>query len=106
MRRWGEHRAIWNYHLTKRMFDPLQRDVDVDVAVVGAGITGLTAALMLTKAGKKVALVTDGEIGAGTTGYSTGHLTEILDEDFGTLVSDFGKEKIRRVISSVREAIN
>jgi glycine/D-amino acid oxidase-like deaminating enzyme/nitrite reductase/ring-hydroxylating ferredoxin subunit len=42
-----------------------------DVVVVGAGITGLTTALLLARAGKSVLVVEAREIGAGTTGGST-----------------------------------
>ena len=38
-------------------FAKIDRDVEVDVVVVGGGITGLTTAYMLTSAGKSVALI-------------------------------------------------
>ncbi|MFN8225690.1 MAG: FAD-dependent oxidoreductase [Mycobacterium sp.] len=47
----------------------------VDVAVVGAGITGLTAAVLLARAGKSVTVVEARNAGAGATGNTTGKLS-------------------------------
>ena len=38
-------------------FPSLETDIDVDVAVVGGGLTGITAAYLLKKAGARVALL-------------------------------------------------
>ena len=42
-----------------------------DVVVIGAGITGLTTALVLARAGRAVAVLEAEHVGAGTTGRST-----------------------------------
>ena len=46
-------------------------DGDFDVIVVGAGITGLTTAVLLARAGRSVAVIEARHVGAGTTGRST-----------------------------------
>lgn len=46
-----------------------------DVVVVGAGITGLTTALLLSRAGKHVVVLEARSVGAGTTGHTTGKLS-------------------------------
>ena len=50
----------------------LDGDVDVEVAVVGAGYTGCSAALHLAAAGKSVALLDAGQPGWGASGRSAG----------------------------------
>ena len=51
--------------------EPGEIDGSWDVVVVGAGITGLTTALLLARAGRTVAVLEAAYVGAGTTGRST-----------------------------------
>ncbi|MCG6156462.1 FAD-dependent oxidoreductase [Rubinisphaera margarita] len=59
--------------LTQR-FDRLADDLYTEVAIVGAGITGLSTAIELLDRGFQVSVFEASLIGAGTTGASTGHL--------------------------------
>lgn len=52
-------------------FPRLERDLSIDVAVVGAGITGVTTAYLLARAGLKVALLERDRWGRGDTGHTT-----------------------------------
>lgn len=51
---------------------PLHEDIQVDVAVVGAGFTGLSAALHLSEGGARVAVLEAEEIGFGGSGRNVG----------------------------------
>lgn len=75
------------------------------VAVIGAGITGLTAALQLARAGKSVAVLELSTIGAGSTGDSTGDLTACLDSSYEALISHFDEEGARIAAQSSMAAI-
>src|SRR5215470_14550843 len=85
---------------------PLARDLEVDAAIVGAGITGLTLATLLLEAGLRVALLERRRVAGGTTTRSTAHLTAALDTDYCTLEERFGESALRTVADSVREAID
>src|SRR5688500_5177730 len=63
----------------------LDRDLKVDVAVVGGGITGITAALLLRRGGASVAVLERGAVGAGATGFTTAK-TSALQETVLTQV--------------------
>ncbi|MEU0331970.1 FAD-dependent oxidoreductase [Streptomyces sp. NPDC006193] len=54
---------------------PLTGDLKVDVAVVGAGIAGLSTAHELARAGRRVAVLEAGRAAAGVTGHTTAKLT-------------------------------
>ena len=51
---------------------PLRGDVTADVAIVGAGFTGLSAALHLAEGGAKVVVLEAAEIGFGGSGRNVG----------------------------------
>src|SRR3954447_14231817 len=52
-------------------YPKLTKDLEVDVAVIGAGMVGVTAALMLKEGGAKVALIDGGRVGGGVTANTT-----------------------------------
>lgn len=87
-------------------FPELTQDIEVDVAIVGGGITGITAALHLINAGKKVAVLDANEIGGVTTGFSTGNLYVAIQPYFQNLVSKFDLETAKQVAHSRQFAID
>ena len=84
----------------------LEHDIEVDVVVVGGGITGITTALLLARAGKTVAVLDAHRLGVGVTGNTTAHLTEALDTRYVDLVAKFGLEGARLAASGTRAAID
>jgi glycine/D-amino acid oxidase-like deaminating enzyme/nitrite reductase/ring-hydroxylating ferredoxin subunit len=83
----------------------LESDLEVDVVVVGAGITGVTAALRLAELGKRVVVVEARTLGSGTSSGTTAHITEAVDARYTNITSKFGPEGAKLVASSSREAI-
>src|SRR3954468_6253715 len=63
--------SLWLDTAPTPRHQPLKGDVEVDVAVLGGGITGLTTALLLKQAGATVAVVEAERVGAGVTGNNT-----------------------------------
>ena len=86
-------------------FPPLSGGVSVDVAVVGAGITGATAAYLLQREGRTVALLDTNRVGHGATGYTTAKLTVGQSLVYSQLVDSFGADVARRFARSNQEAI-
>ena len=98
------NRSYWLEHATTD-YPPLTRDLDVEVAVIGAGITGLTAAHLLKQAGKTVALVEMNRIGYGATGYTTAKLAVGHSLIYAALTESYGVETASRYARSNQEAI-
>lgn len=92
--------SIWRDKKAFLSFPALEGKHEFEVAIIGAGITGLTAALELVKSGKSVAVLEAEEIGLGTTGFSSCHLTTDLDEEYRNIASDFNEETARKVAMS------
>ncbi|GAB3169613.1 FAD-dependent oxidoreductase [Telluribacter humicola] len=70
-----ETQSFWEATIAKRSEYPsLEGNIEVDVAIIGGGITGITTAQRLVAAGKKVAVLDARRIGGGTTGWSSGNL--------------------------------
>jgi glycine/D-amino acid oxidase-like deaminating enzyme/nitrite reductase/ring-hydroxylating ferredoxin subunit len=78
----------------------------VDVAIIGGGIAGLTTAYLLSKSGKKVAVIEDGYIGSGETGRTTAHITHALDDRYYNLEEKHGLDGARNAANSHTAAID
>ncbi len=57
---------------------PLEAQLHCDIAIVGAGYTGLTTALRLAEAGQDVMVIEAQEVGYGASGRNLGHCTPTL----------------------------
>lgn len=56
-------------------YPELSESIKCDVVVVGAGLTGITTALLLKKSGADVAVIEASRVGSGTSGYTTAKVT-------------------------------
>lgn len=80
------------------------RDTVVDVAVVGAGITGLVTAVLLARAGRRVLVIEARTPGAVTTGNTTGKASLLQGIRLSTIESRQGPESTRQYVEGNREA--
>ncbi|MGW7348469.1 FAD-dependent oxidoreductase [Streptomyces sp. NPDC054854] len=83
----------------------LAGDLEVDVAVVGAGVAGISTAWELARAGLSVALVEADRIAAGVTGYTTAKLSSQHGMLYARLTKSFGAEAARLYARSQQEAV-
>lgn len=97
--------SLWNSFSGTTNFPTLDKDINVDVAIVGGGITGISTAQLLSKAGFSVAVIEARKVGGGTTSHSTGNLYFTIDQVLSSLQSKYNNEIIRRVAASRHRAI-
>ena len=78
----------------------LEGEARVDVAVVGGGYTGLSAALHLAEAGAKVALLEAREVGWGASGRNGGQVIPGLKYDPDELAARLGPAAGERLVAA------
>src|SRR5215218_2811291 len=97
--------SLWVATSPHTDYPALAGDVEVDVAVLGGGITGITTARLLKAEGKTVALLEARRLVSGVSGYTTAKLTVGHALVYRSLVSRFGVEGGRIYAESNQAAI-
>ncbi len=93
MKRDGALTSLWQHKMPEYISQSSSVSNEVfDVLIVGGGITGITTALQLQKAGKKCILAEAQTIGFGTSGGTTAHLNTYMENDYAQMAKDFGEE--------------
>src|SRR5687767_3224319 len=101
----GTPRSAW-MDVEPRAFPQLDRDCTADVCVVGAGISGLSVAYALSREGRSVVVLDDGDIGGGMTLRTTAHLTNAVDDRYVEIERRHGEQAARVVAESHTAAID
>jgi glycine/D-amino acid oxidase-like deaminating enzyme len=96
----------WLTTASQSRFGAISKAITVDALVVGGGITGVTTAYLLRKAGLSVALIDRGKVGHVDTGHTTAHLTAVTDLRLHELVENFGRDHARAVWDAGAAAID
>ncbi|MFD5074964.1 FAD-dependent oxidoreductase [Streptomyces sp. NPDC058371] len=102
----GEQRSYWIE--TAPPGDPqpsLDADITVDVAVIGAGMAGLSTAWELARAGRSVAVLEADRLAAGVTGHTTAKLSALHTLIYARLRRTRGSEAAKLYARSQTEAI-
>src|SRR5436190_19380866 len=86
-------------------YPPMSEKLEVEVAIIGGGIAGLSVAYQLVREGRSVALLEDGAIGSGETGRTTAHLSSALDDRLCRLEQLHGEGGAELAFRSHQEAI-
>lgn len=102
----GLRQTLWNQQDQKVTYPKLEQDESFDVIVVGAGISGLSIAYNLLKAGKSVVVIESRVVGAGMTGRSTAHIMPWFDDYYHIVEKLHGFENTKHVAASYLKAID
>ena len=94
-----EQACFWLARRAPRSHRPLEGDRDADVAVIGAGLTGLWTALFLKELDPdlEVAVIEQGLAAYGASGRNAGMLSETVDHGHGLAIEHFGEAEARRL---------
>src|ERR1700730_17923607 len=93
---------------TVKILTPAARDFpqQVDVAVIGAGFTGLSAARSLARGGASVAVFDAQNIGWGASSRNGGMVLTGLKLPAATLIARYGKEATARMYAASLASID
>jgi glycine/D-amino acid oxidase-like deaminating enzyme/nitrite reductase/ring-hydroxylating ferredoxin subunit len=87
-----DQKTYWQIGVDLPAFPRIDQDIEVDVAIVGGGLTGITAAYLLKKSGVKVAIIERARCAAADTAHTTAHLTYVTDTRLNHLAKTFGND--------------
>lgn len=103
----GSIDAISYYQATATPFAacaPLEGDTEADVCVIGAGYTGLSAALELAEAGYRVVVLEARQVGYGASGRNGGQVCSGFSAAQEKLEAQLGKDDARKCFALAEEA--
>ena len=96
--------SIWEDRNPRAPRPPADVGGAVDVVVVGGGLTGLTTALLLGRAGRRVVVLEADRVGAGTTGRSTAKISLLQGTRLAQISSKHPEPVVRHYVDGNREA--
>lgn len=102
----GSNMSYWVDSVEPIIYSPVDENLETETVIIGGGISGLSIAYCLSKAGRKVILIEDGLIGSGESGRTTAHLVNALDDRYYHIEKVLGKEKTKLAAESHTAAIS
>lgn len=101
----GNPVSVWLDGAPATTYPALDGDLSVDVAVIGGGMAGLTAAFLLRRAGASVAVVEAGRIARGVSGHTTAKVTSQHGLTYADLLASWGEPAAQAYAESNQAAI-
>ena len=97
--------SLWLEGTPDGAFPALDRDLRVDVAVVGGGIAGITTALLLKRSGASVAVVEALGVGSGVSGNTSAKVSALQATILSTIRSRHGDAEVATYAEASRAAV-
>lgn len=98
--------SLWCETTPSTSYPELKEDIVTDVAIVGAGITGITCALLLKKEGMAVTVVDSNRIAMGATSHSTAKITLQHGIIYDKLLTSLGFERTQQYVDANKSAMD
>ncbi|WP_080874421.1 FAD-dependent oxidoreductase [Oceanobacillus timonensis] len=99
-------KSIWRTDTAFQDFPKLQESKETEVCIVGAGLTGITAAYLLSKKGMKVILLEANQVLSGVTGNTSAKVTAQHGMIYSELIDTFGEEKAKQYYQANRDGMD
>lgn len=89
-----------------RNFPKLQENINVDVCIIGGGITGISTAYLLTKSGLKVCVLEKDKVAHHASGNTTAKITSQHGLFYDYLINTFSSDFAKGYLNANEEAIS
>ena len=97
--------SLWSDTCALPEYEPLDRDMNTDVLVIGGGMAGILCASALTRAGIDCVLIEADRLCGTTTKDTTAKITSQHGLIYHTLLKRFGTEKTRLYLMANEDAL-
>lgn len=98
--------SIWKENVNLPSFKKLNENKDVDVLIIGGGMTGINTLYQLATSSLEVLLVEQNKIGNAVTANSTGKLTFLQGDLYEKIIKNFDTDTARRYLDSQKDAMD
>lgn len=98
-------KSVWSESCKFDKRKRLDRDIETDILVIGAGIAGILIGYFLKESGREVILIDKSEIASGNIKNTTAKITAQHDLIYHKLIKEFGEEKARQYANANKTAI-
>lgn len=100
-----KNKSYWQETVSLPSFPALENDLDVDIAIIGGGISGIMTAYYLKDTGKRIAVFEKDTLACQTTGHTTAKITYLHKTIYQFLITYYGKEIAKMYLDSNRQAM-
>lgn len=85
------------WYLKRKNVNPCRKNIKTEIAIIGGGMAGLSAAQEAVKLGKKVTLFEQYYCGAGASGKSSGYITPNAELSLTDFINKYGKDNAHKI---------
>ena len=100
-----QNKSIWLDNYKDNNIKELDKDITLDVLIIGGGITGISTLYNLRKSKLKIALVEKDLIGHSTTGHTTGKINYLQELIYYDLEKKYNLDVAKLYLESQLTAI-
>jgi len=97
--------SFWIETFKNKTYPSLEKDLNVDVCIIGGGITGISCGYYLTKNNLKVCILEKDKIMEKTSSHTTAKITSQHGLIYKYLFDSYGKDYAQKYLDSNQEAI-
>lgn len=101
-----KNQSLWTNNIKSKKLDELKSDIDVDILIIGGGLTGISAAFYLKDSNYKITLIESNRVGYGVSSRTTGKLTYLQGLIYSKLESNFNYNISKLYLDSQKYAID